>query len=712
MEPIEDSRFDRMDVFQLRWELRRTKKNEQWLLDENSKMQKQLSELSVAEMILRQEQSEIHEPKNQAEEYELQIAKLQNELDTARTDLRLEEEKRALSVSVSEQRLLDLEKQCQELEQKYSLEKMQRENTEKELETSNLTKEENKNLTLLVQQMDDKVQELEMLKKDYLNQIEELKDQLKWSEAKIDSRNQVIIEMKKEAQNFQIEEAQLKMCQRKLKSMEEIAERRANENYNYKKQANADKIKIYKLTQETATLTKKNKNLVILQTTAERELAKTQEYTNSLIKELEIRKKEAEKQIDLVVAMERQINKYNALKRSVKHSQELEERERKIRKQELVQMTNSLSKSQQNYRMQEIQKEAAITERKLCAQNLFMAQIKITKMAETIEQLKAKLHSEHCDFNAKDTELVKITKKYDSVKKQLQAATIKLKQTKEALDQHLASADKQKLLVEKELSRIEEDNRKLDKEVGHYNHVVAHLQQKLNIQETAKIMQEKTLKNMEEEVISLKQHIKNLNNELSIRHVALVRHKSRRQTTRDKTKKNLYPRLEMIKDQLRQYQLYGRKKLQDMKDREAQDLKQMQKYSETLQKLQRCQRQNSSLIKKSMASQGLLVAYKENYMHLQEENEKLKDELKKHKLECICKSRCTLLPPIPNKSHSELKKKEQSESGHMSGHTCLAPISTKSYCQSAAQTKVCRLPPISNEIIVSGKQICPRLPHL
>ncbi|XP_045907068.1 cilia- and flagella-associated protein 58-like [Micropterus dolomieu] len=700
-----------MKMEQLMNELDRAKTNEKWLMDQNKEQKRKLSALIAVELSLKKEQLEVSRLKNKAKDQDVHVDKLRKDLEKAKANLKNEETQRAHQKNISEQRILGLEKDLLEFKNKFFLEKMLREQKEKELEKFSAAKEENKKLTLYGQTLRHQIQELTGFKTYANKKIEEQLQQLKNKDMEHDLTKQELNKIRHMAKQYSDLVENLMPYKDKLESVQKEVEQQICELKKHEKLSEDSKKRIHQLSKETGTLTKTIEDLSILKKMADNKVDQLEQDNITLTMELENHKKEAEKQRNIILNLETDLNSYSELKNKLQNKEKDFNKHTLARDQEIAHLRNLISESENLQRMQIIQNEAIKAERNLTDDNLLKARAEITLKNKIIQNLNDEIKEQNCDINTKNTELVKTKRECLSVKNQLEKVKRQLAETKITQESCTTSAGKDKTMLQKKLAQMVAEKDKLEKDLQHYNELVVQLQQRINVQEAAKVAQEQALKECEEEVKFVrteneKLHFYIMKRKL-LRQVGNFQDKSRQNRIR-RTQKNLQPCLKVMHNKPRQYQ----KKQLEEKDKEIEELKRRlaRRPDGAIEKLQRCQWDNRRLNKKFVASQGFLMAYEANYKNMKEENKRLTDELRKLKMECGDHPRCTTpLPPISKKfqSPSEDKSKDQRESRH----TRFPLISTKPQCESENKCAFVPLLPISYMFQCHGRKIKPHPPQ-
>ncbi len=701
-------------------ELHRAKTNEKRLMDQNKAQKIKLSSLITVEMSLKKEQLEVAMLKNKARSQDLHVDQLRKDLEKAKACLKHEEAQRAYEKNASEQKIMSLEKDQLQLKNKFSIEKTLREQKEKELETFSNIRGENKKLSSYGQTLHHQVQELTGFRNFATKKLEEQNQLLKKKDAEHDQTKQELDRIRQKFKYYKERVEKLTPLKDRLECVQKVAEKQANEIKKHKQQADTSKKTTHLLKKEAVILTRKIEELSIMNSELEHQMDQLRQDKSSLTLTIQNHVKEAEKQRNLLLNLENELNSFSDVKTKLQNKEKEITRHTAARDREIINLRNLISESESMQRMQIIQTEAVKTERNLIAENLFKAETELSRMNKTIQQLHLDIRDKTCEVNTKSADLVKTNRERRSVKNQLEKMKSQLAEAKMIQQICVVSASQDQKLAKDNLARLTAEKEMLDKGLVCYKEMVVQLQQKIEFQKAHKVTQEQLLRDLTEEVNAVKLEITRLERDHFISKLTMLREiaeakaqKARRARIRGK-RKNPHPCLQMMYNEHREYQFFGRKAQLEKKDKEIEELKRMlsRRPDEAIQKLQRCQWDNRDLSKQLKASKGLLTAYEAKYKSENEENKRLTDELRKLNLESREKSRNTRFSPISKpQAPSEDKSKDQQEPRHISRHTRFPLSSTKSRHQSEDKSKVAPVSPIFNvNIQCSGRKIRPHPP--
>ncbi|XP_032363515.1 tax1-binding protein 1 homolog [Etheostoma spectabile] len=650
MKPVEKTETKSMKIEKLKSELSRVKLNEQRLMDQNTEQKKRLAKLVAADIALKKEQNEVTTLTKVIARKDRHVEKLRQELNNVKTELLDEKTDRADEKDNSEKIIARLTKESQEYLNNFSVEKMFREQKEKEIE---------------------KLINTETDKKELISH----------------------------------EAGKLMSFKDRFKKLEQQFERQQNELIRYKKQKDIYKKENHLLSKEIALLTSKIEELTNSCTDLEYEMDIVQQENKSLVVDFENQKKEAEKQRKLIESLENELNSCSGLKMKLQKKKRELTKHTMARDIEIMTVRNLITESESQQRRLTIQIESIRTEKKLITENFFKAQTEMNRMNDTIRKLRQKLKGNCREADLKTTELVKVKMNLDSLRCQLENVREQLAETKTAQTLSMASADKAHQLAEKEYAKIAAEKEKLELEVQQYHEQAVQQTRMLNLQDAEKAKLEETIREYAETVKSLRPQIKRLQLEHNFEDTMQQRHaaSSRRERTRCKTR-NRNTIVKMLFNQQRQYVLsmknIGGKNLEQKKEIEDLKCKLTRRPDDAIKKYQECQWHNGHLKKEVMASRAVLTAYEAKHKELEEENKRLTDDLRKLKLE----DKHFHLPPIRKLPPSEDKSNKTYVSGHIAKHTLTHdrfPLHSKS------QMKYTPLPPISSSLRCNGRKITP-----
>lgn len=705
------------NMAQLTSELHRAKINEKRLMDQNKQHKMKLSALIKVEMSLKKEQHEVAMLRNKARSQDLHVDQLRKDLEKTKASLKHEETQRAHEKNVSEQRIISLEKERLELQNKFCVEKMFREQKEKELENFSNMRGENRKLTMNGQTLHHQVQELTGFKNYATKRIEEQSQLLKKKDIDHDETKQELERIKNQLKQNTDEVDKLAPVQDRLETVQRQAAQHVNELKKHMRQADTWKKTIHHLKKETVTLTRQNMELSAVNRELEQQMDQLQQDKISLAVKIQNHIKEAERQSNLMLNLENELNSFSNLKTKLQNKEKEITRHTMSRDREIVNLRNLISESESMQRMQIIQTEAVKTERNLIAENLFKAESELIRMNEKVQQLNADIRDKTCEIHAKDAEVVKINREYRSVRNRLEKVKGQLAETKMTQKICLDTANQDQKLAEDNLARVGAEREKLDKGLARYKELVVLQQQKIECQKADKVIQEHSLKELTEKVNSLKIELTTLEHDYYILDMAMMREMTKAKTQKPRRerirgrRKNPPLCLQMIYNE---YQLFGSDAKVDERDKEIEELKRKlnRRPDDAIRKLQLCQWTNRDLKEQLRASKGLLTAYETKYKSENEENKRLTNELRKLKLESRAKSRNTCFAPISkSQPPSEDKSKDQREPSHVSRHTRF-PL-TKSQHQSEDKSQIAPTPPLFNvnvNIQCFGRKIRPHPP--
>ncbi|XP_056257890.1 ELKS/Rab6-interacting/CAST family member 1-like [Seriola aureovittata] len=680
-----------MSVSEIREELQRTQKNEKRLIDKNKELQRQISFLIKAETSLKKEQVEVAKLKRKAGEQDLHVDKLRKDLHKVKTELVNEQTHRAQEKTVSEQRIVSLEKQCHTLQDKYSVEKMMREQREKDLELFNQIKGEKKKLTLQGQNLHHQVQELTGYKNFAVKTMEEMKQLLKKKDAEHEQTKGELNIERAIVKNLHEQNDKLVCSIEACQGVENETARRGHENERYRRQIEADKKKAHHLKMEIRDLLGQIDDLKNSHILMEHQLDMATQASKHKTEELEHQISEAGKQRHLILSLEHQVNKYNELKHKLQNRKQKEAGHSQAKNQEIINMRTIICELESKQRQQLIINESMQGTRDLAIKNLFTAQAKITEQDKAIEQLNGEIREETREINAKKIQVNRIRRDYRSVKNQLEEMKKQLSETKITQDMCSTTADKDQLLAQKNMAKMQAEKEKLEKDLEQYKEQLVQQQQKINLQDATKIKQGNTLKEYELELKSLRLKNTELENNCDILTTHMINQSAykyvRGEEKTQARKTHLLPCLKKADEKADE--VHEKNQQLEEKNQEIEELKCRSK--EAVQKFHVCQWDNRQLRERLMALQGMLTAYEDNYKSKTEEVKRLSDELRKINLETREKSRYRPLSPVLSKTQAP--SEENSESVYLSQHTRFPLRSTKFQCQSGINAETF-LPPI------------------
>ncbi|XP_070774747.1 cilia- and flagella-associated protein 58-like [Enoplosus armatus] len=695
-----------MSTVNLMGELHRVKKNEARLMELNRELKRKLSTLISEQVSFKKDSLELSVLQKKTKDQELCVDRLKTNLENVKMKLKNEETQRAQEKSLFEQKIVGLENDLLEFRNKFTLEK---ELNEREQDHYHAIKKQSKMLTLNVQTLKHEVQELIGYKSYATRKIDEQMQLLKIKEKDLIQTNLELQKANQEKAHFKDVVKEQMVYKEKLDMAHKHAEKLVNDIKKQETQADAYKRHIHRLTRETMTLTRTIEDLTFSKKTVENQFDRQQVYVDNLREEAENHKKETMKQRSLILHLETELNNYGELKRKLQNKEKEINRLIFTRDQEIVDLRNLITESENHQRIQIIQKDAMSFEKKNLSDKLSNAQAEISLQNKTIQELKDKTNEKRCEIETKNAELVRITRELHCVKNDLINVKTRLSESKTRQQVSEVSTGKDKIVVKKTLAKMVAENKKLKKELQHYSEVVMQQQQKINVQEATKVTQEHMLKEYEEEVKFLRLQNERLEHDLYLLDKKVTREsnvhvKSRRNKVRDM--KNPNPYLQMMYGEHRKYQFFGsRRQFMEEKYKESMELR-LDGATKTIQKYLWL---NRDLTKKAQASQGLNMMYESKYKSEAEENQALRDELRKVKLDCkrVGSSKYTCLPPISSKRRGTGTIEDQSgdkcKSEYISRHTRFPLF--KSQCRSEDKFAKVPLPPITDTLNCRGRQI-------
>lgn len=683
---------------QLLNELQRTKINEKRLMDQNKELKKKLT-------IIEFENSRLKK-KEQA----LNSDKLTKEREKARTERRNEAIERAHEKNTLEQRILALQKQSLEMKSKYSLEKMLREQREKELDKLNPLKSEKLKLTTHVQVLKSEVEGLKGYKNFASKKMEEQSQLLK---SKDKDHNVTKEELKKTRESHNYYKSQVEMLipfRVRLECVQKDNEKKDNLIKKMEKQADVHRKRIHRQDMEIGFLTRKIEDNITLNATMGYEKDQMHLNMNSLTAELEKHKKENEKARNIIQNLESELNSNSEMRSKFENRMKERIRESRAKDQEIIALRVYISESEGRERKQIILTEASKAEKNLISQNLFKAQTVLDEVKIKIQQHENDLRLKSFEIDTLKSEQVKLKRHLRSKKSQHEKMKLKLAQTQRTQEICSTSAGKNQTVFQYKMAEKEAEIEKLDKDLMLKNNLIVKQRDRINLLKAAKVTEEEANRECVEVIKALEQENETLKRNLYFTNLKMMRETADleamlgRDNNRAKTRN-----LNMMYNPHCEPQFSERKGLLEEKEKEIRELKRMlaQRPDEAIKKLQRCQWDNRDLKKKFMASHGFATMYETNYKSVKEENERLIHELRELKLESQYTSRYTLLPPISKRSQSPPgdKSNDLCDSGHISRHTGFPLRSTKSQRKSENKPEIPLIPPMSTKVQCRGEQI-------
>ncbi|XP_071330950.1 cilia- and flagella-associated protein 58-like [Trachinotus anak] len=677
---------------QLIEELHRTQKNEKWLIDQNRDLKRQLTFLVKTETSLKKEQLEVARLKRKGTEQDIRVDKLRNELQKFKADLANEQTQRHQEKTFSEQRIVVLEKKCQEFENKYSVERSLREQKDRELEVYTQIRGEKKKLATELQSLHHQVQELLGYKNFASKTMEEQRQLLKKKDLDHEQTKHELDEVRSEVKKLEDEIGEIIKFKDQNEGSEKEALRRA---YQKEKQQilDAHRKRVHQLRKEVRELTFVNEDLKRSTVLMENQVLNIKEINKQKTEELQNQLKEAAKQRNIIQTLEHEVSSYSELKIKI-HNQRRKEAAYNVAKdQEIINMRNIITEMESKQRQQMITTGSVQTTRDLAIKNLFKAQSTISEHEKTIETVNVEIQQKTLEINEKNAEFTRIKKAYRSVKNQLREVKRQLTETKMTQETRLASAGKDQMVVKKNLAKVAAEKDSLEKELVHYKELVVKQQQKLDLLETTKASQESTLRENTEEIKLLLLEQKKLKHKCE-----MLRMKVLHQCPLLKDKKIDFANEFWKASQNRPSTAETKLKSElEEKDKEIKELKHSS--DDATLKFRQGRWDNRQLREKVMSLEGRLGAYEKNYQSQSEENKKLTDEVRRLNLEKKEKSRH--LPTAPSKPQPP--SEEKPESVPTSRRTRFPPVATKSPCQSENKSQIVHIP------LLRGKQIRPHL---
>uniref|UniRef100_A0A8P4K2R9 Uncharacterized protein n=1 Tax=Dicentrarchus labrax TaxID=13489 RepID=A0A8P4K2R9_DICLA len=648
----------------LREELHRVKTNEKWLMDQNKKLKEDLSSLVTTEMSLKKEQLEVVMLKKKLKEQTLHIDNLRDSLSKVKKTLQNEETQSTKGKRASEHLIMELERKSMEFENKYTLEKMLREQKEKELEKCPALSKENKELTSQRQALHHQAQQLAGYKNFASRKLEEQRRQLKdkdreheETKAELKKTGQLVVDLR-----FQVEN--LIPCRDKVKTVQKEVEKQIMKLYKYQKHADADLKVIHRQRKEAAQLSQQieQKSFEILE--IERQRHKTQKDADSAILTLENQKEESEKQRGIILMLEKKLVLFNQLKEKLQNQEIENSRLTGSRDNEVIFLKNLINELESKVRHQINLTEAVKGQRGLLSQNLFRAQEEILLKRDEVQQLKDDIKGMTCGLNEKSSELGDIKNKYCSMKKQLMNLKRQHVETKRTQEISIITADRCQALDKKRLAILTAEKDMSNKELDHYKELALQQQQTIDFLEATKIANEDLIKNYIKDINILRQEKQTLEQDSHVTSQKLVREVAHCKLLwrRDKNEKIIIrPNIQVLNNQDIQKQL-------EEKEAEVEALKCMlaRRPDDAIKKLQICQSDNRGLKDKFNGLQGQIWMYEKIYEDQKEENKKLLDELRLCTLQLKKKERhIRFLHSKKAQSPDEDKSVDECESGQL-----------------------------------------------
>ncbi|XP_040900022.1 spindle pole body component 110-like [Toxotes jaculatrix] len=262
-----------------------------------------------------------------------------------------------------------------------------------------------------------------------------------------------------------------------------------------------------------------------------------------------------------------------------------------------------------------------MVERDNANKNLFKAQEQITEKIKTLLQKDQEIQNVLCEVNKKKAELAEIKRKYYSVKNQLERVKTELSETKTTQGTALVSADKDINLLKKTLAKVDEEKEELARKLKKCKDLVGKQEKKILLQSSKQEVSD--TENVKKEYGMQVNELDKKKSKFNLVKLFLVVTKEKCECATRKKKQKL---------QLEE------------KDKEIEDLK--HKLKDALQKLKKCQWSHRRFEEKLKASIGMQIFLKKYDESQKEEIERLKDELRKLKVDSFLKSKETHLPPL------------------------------------------------------------------
>lgn len=378
----------------------------------------------------------------------------------------------------------------------------------------------------------------------------------------------------------------------------------------------------------------------------EAEVQRLEKVNSSRAVEIENLKKTAEEQLEAKLNLGCIIHKYKKQKVIQEKKEKHLIAQTKEKEQATLDLQALVNDIKRKARRQKLATKAVELKKTSINKKLSATRQQLLLEKRTIKKMTKRMLEQRNKLEEMETTMSSVNRENTSVTKNLAKAEKQVMECRQAIKANETSFDQQKMLNRKNSLLLKAERDGLQKELQRYKELTRQQQKQICLLKTDRDMQEKNLTDCTEalkitrvEMERFKTRYQNANVRIAHLHGTSRRdrviHRHRYQV--------------ICERQRRHHMLHGGKAQQDdleEKDEEIEVLKERGKqYAQMIKRFIDTDSQNRQLKGKLMASEGSLSRYKLEYSHLQEENKKLTQELKKVKLENAKLSRFPTLPP-------------------------------------------------------------------
>lgn len=679
MKPKDKTSNKAIIMAQLKDDLHRSQTNEKQLMDQNTEMKKQLSSLTKVEMSLKKEQVEVTKLQNKVDEYKSLITRTRAELNKVKNLFRDEQTQRVREKTVSDQRIIELEKEFVEMKNQYNAEKKLREQKDKELEKLQNINEDYKKLLSQEKALRSEVKQMTGFKTFSARTIEELKKNLRSTEEECRNAKHELSKLKEKEILYRDQEFEFSICKNTLDNCQKQNQKMDQELEKCLKNADANEREINWLRKENAKLTKKGECDSVAIKALEQRMLTLGQTIKSLKDESDTKEKEKEMLQRVIQNLKDQLTTHKELKRKLHEQEDKNTVLISNTDGEIVKLRNLVDGLEHKYKHQQLVYRTVLAEKQLISQSLAEAEEELDLNNKKLENMNEKVKDMTFDIDQKKSELLSINQKLNSAMCQIKKLETKLVELKRSETSFRDSAEKEKLQADKNLAQAEEDNKQLSKKLTHANEQALQQQKKINILQHENEALAQTIKERDEQITSLRKQNHEIQDNYDLQFKYLMKKVESCDATRHpkfldvSTQPLRKPPQQPEKEQLQLQQTLVEQEdeIASLNDKLANEP------DDSALKLALCQLDVRELQEELKASKAISTTYSTHNKKLTEENKSLTDEARKLKLACRRKSKETCLPPLTEKATSRtVKPKDKFED--LSRCPRLPPISTKS----------------------------------
>lgn len=706
MKPKDKTSHKANIMAQLKDDLHRSRTNEKQLMDQNTEMKKQLSSLTKVEMSLKKEQFEVTKLQNEVDEYKSLITRTRAELNKVKNLFRDEQTQRVREKTVSDQRIIEVEREFMEMKNQYNAEKKLREQKDKELERFQNINEDYRKLYSQEKALRSEVKQMTGFKTFSTRTIEELKKNLHSTEEECRNAKHELSKLKERDILYRSQEYEFNICKNTLDNCQKQNQKMEQELEKCLKHVDANEREINWLRKENGKLTKKGECDSVAIKALEQRVLTLGHTIKSLKDESDTKEKEKEMLQRAIQHLKDQLTTHRELKRKLHEQEDKNTVLISNTDGEIVKLRNLVDDLEHKYKHQHLVYRTALSEKQLISQRLAEAEEQLDLNNRNLENMNETVKDLTSDIDQKKSELLSINQKLNSAMCRIKKLETKLVELKRTGTSFRDSAEKEKLQSDKALAQAEEDNKQLSKKLALANEQALQQQKKINILQHENEVLAQTIKERDEQITSLRKETHEIQNISDLHFKYLLKKVESCDATRHPQflDVNILPlrkpphqsENKLLQHTLVEYEKEQKEAIASLNDKLANEP------DDASWKLALCQLDIRELLEELKASNAIATTYGTHNKKLIEENKSLTDEVRKLKLECRRKSKETCLPPLTEKATSTtVKPKDKFED--LKRFPRLPPISKTPV--PPAESKKAPPSPFS-EISCHGKQMC------